>query len=294
MQCLKCGTQNNTDASFCRACGNKLQEPPKILTNPTTPSAASLPKETPAANTKGVNSRLLLGLLSVAALFGVVGGGAYWYYQRIAQVEGPDLKVGDRWVYVSNVSNNHSIESNRDMKLTERFEYQVTGANGDDIELTKTTLDSTVEFNGKSNQQHPRPSNGKADRSTWALQFPSAPVIAGTSVPFAFPLKIGKTWEYSFTTQLGPNQLTRNLTAKVEGWEEIQVPAGKFKTLKIVRSGTLVVSTPDGKSHPISLSQIAWYAPNVRRYVKFEEHWEDESNGGRHWGDETLAEYQLK
>src|ERR1700722_14333760 len=115
MQCPKCGTNNGTEAKFCSACGNSLPEPQSTPASSPTSPFASLSREAlaPATSAKGANGTVILACLMAAALVLAIGGGGYWYYQRNTQVENPDLKVGDRWVYMSN---NHSIESNPNTK----------------------------------------------------------------------------------------------------------------------------------------------------------------------------------
>jgi len=55
--------------------------------------------------------------------------------------------------------------------------------------------------------------------------------------PFTFPMSIGKTWDLEFTDDHPNNKNhkseTRKLKYRVVGWENVEVPAGKFKALKI-------------------------------------------------------------
>jgi hypothetical protein len=59
-------------------------------------------------------------------------------------------------------------------------------------------------------------------------------------------------------------QVSVPLQARVEGEEEIQVAAGRFKALKVVLSGRI---TPRG-GKAVSMEQIVWYAPAAKRMVK--------------------------
>lgn len=59
-------------------------------------------------------------------------------------------------------------------------------------------------------------------------------------------------------------QVSVPLQARVEGEEEVQVAAGRFKALKVVLSGRI---TPRG-GKAVSTEQVVWYAPAARRMVK--------------------------
>jgi hypothetical protein len=60
--------------------------------------------------------------------------------------------------------------------------------------------------------------------------------------PLAFPLTIGKTWTVDFfdPNPRGLQKTTREHTVyRVVGWEEVTVPAGTFRALKIEGDGTI-------------------------------------------------------
>lgn len=59
-------------------------------------------------------------------------------------------------------------------------------------------------------------------------------------------------------------QVSVPVQARVEGEEEIQVAAGRFRALKVVLSGRI---TPRG-GKAVSTEQVVWYAPAARRMVK--------------------------
>ncbi len=200
------------------------------------------------------------------------------FAQSSTAVEKPDLKIGDRWVYRS-----MDLWKNEE---TEKYEYKITGVNGDNIELSRTTLAS------KTESEVGRVSTRKADRSTWTLI--DARIVEGEVIVLAFPLEIGKTWkyEYSGTTRSG-NHAVRKLNAKVEALEVIQVPAGQFKTLKVVHSGTYTSQGARGTTSG-SLFQTYWYSPDLKRVIKQE--YRETTGNGRIW-DQTrdeLVEHELK
>jgi hypothetical protein len=115
--------------------------------------------------------------------------------------------------------------------------------------------------------------------------------------PLAFPLSIGKTWTVRYEEER-PNkkfkseQRTNKFT--VVGFETIEVPAGKFKALKIEAEGdwvaelapaqnvvqgmqsgqggasivTRVDNTPAGARATGRIYRALWYVPEVKRWVK--------------------------
>ena len=53
----------------------------------------------------------------------------------------------------------------------------------------------------------------------------------------------------------------------MKGWEDVEVPAGKFRALKIEHNGTYKGSCGTGvKQH------WYWHVPAVKRHVKYEQH----------------------
>jgi hypothetical protein len=114
--------------------------------------------------------------------------------------------------------------------------------------------------------------------------------------PFSFPLDVGKTWRLEYTEQNpNPQKLreTDTLPYKVVGWEEVTVPAGKFRALKIesdgrwmadvpprvlngalvARQGSVVSQTTESRvAQGVRVSgryyKCFWYVPEVKRWVK--------------------------
>src|SRR5262249_16810071 len=84
---------------------------------------------------------------------------------------------------------------------------------------------------------------------------------------FAFPLYPGKTWEQtSQETNIKTGAVREHtLSATVGDWEEVTVPAGTFRALKITLQTELLDRTTGQKSIG---TDISWYVPNLRRSVK--------------------------
>ncbi len=140
--------------------------------------------------------------------------------------------------------------------------------------------------------------------------------------PFTFPMSIGKTWDLEFTDDHPNNKNhkseTRKLRYRVVGWEDVEVPAGKFKALKIEADGswsgeiaphttasianqagaqgtTAVAQTVNVKAETVTgrLYQAYWYAPDVKREVKsVEENYDTNGLRSARWTNE-LESYKV-
>jgi hypothetical protein len=87
--------------------------------------------------------------------------------------------------------------------------------------------------------------------------------------PDRFPLKVGDSYTETFEFRralLGAVAGRNSTRYKVVGWEEVSVPAGKFRALKIEGNGTTERSDI-GRSVPTKTDY--WYVPEVNRHVKF-------------------------
>lgn len=87
--------------------------------------------------------------------------------------------------------------------------------------------------------------------------------------PLKWPLRIGDTashWHEFRRALLGPNTGKTTYNTKVVGWEEVTVPAGKFRALKIEDHGS--VERYDVKQ-AFPVLRVFWYVPEVNRYVKY-------------------------
>lgn len=80
---------------------------------------------------------------------------------------------------------------------------------------------------------------------------------------FLFPLWVGKRWQNGFSEKNFQKGTTYNFVElfEVKGWEDIQTPAGLFKTLRIeVNQENL-----DARG---SWTYTLWYSPEVKSHVK--------------------------
>jgi hypothetical protein len=192
--------------------------------------------------------------------------------------EAPVLKAGDSWTYRTTTERAPSVFDKHDEDST------IDRVSATTIFLeTKPTGSPLVptEVLFGADWSRSRDINGK--------QMP-------TSRPFAFPLAVGKKWDLSFT-EANPNPKYSTETYEthytVVGWEDIEVPAGKFRALKVEAEGTwsgmtaaisagtaMTTSTTGGatataqavqvKPHEASgrLYRAYWFVPGVKRAVK--------------------------
>jgi hypothetical protein len=200
-------------------------------------------------------------------------------------VQAPALKAGDSWVYVDTVESGPQGWSRKNETVTvERIE-------GDSVLVANKQDGSSqpaVEHLVGLDWSRSRDVNGKQQ------------VV---NRPLAFPLTQGKKWRVEYT-EANPNRQHTSETFGSEytvvGWEDVQVPAGAFKALKIEAQGqwSAVVApsvSSDARGHvdadgavSVSQSQVThphtasgrlykafWYVPEQKRFVKSVEEYYD-------------------
>ncbi len=189
----------------------------------------------------------------------------------------PKVAPGDTWTYRNTIEKGNSWQQVRD-------ELTVVRASADSIEISNKVADSTMppsEVLVGADWSRSRSVNG---RQTVVNQ------------PLSFPLSIGKNWTTDYSEN-NPNRLHSNehfrTPYKVIGWEDVTVPAGTFRALKIEAEGewsaviapavsavsgsrvdaqgsTVVMQT--GRALPKAASgrtyKAFWYVPTVKRWVK--------------------------
>lgn len=203
-------------------------------------------------------------------------------------VDRPEIRAGDTWVYRTTEEKGPSGWNQT------HDELMVTRVTASAIYVTVRPSGSTQApkevFMGKD-WSRIRDVNGK---ETMVAQ------------PMQFPLSPGKSWIVKFTED-NPSKTFRTETwdnnYQVVGYEDVEVPGGKYRALKIEAEGrwsgvlapaetvvqgaeahetSTTVSTQVQKTSAREVSgrlyKAFWYAPEVKRWVKSVE--EDYSNGG--------------
>jgi gag-polyprotein putative aspartyl protease len=168
-------------------------------------------------------------------------------------VEIPNTKVGETYIleYLSpdSLKSSYSLER----KVVAVGEGHITIATKN--VKSKTGKARTLQFTPEWNLLSSRNADGTGFDYAPALKY------------FAFPLYPGKTWQQtSRETNIQTGKVREHtLSATVEEWEEITVPAGAFRALKI----TLQTELRDLSTGEISTgTDTSWYAPDIRRTVR--------------------------
>jgi hypothetical protein len=165
-----------------------------------------------------------------------------------APVPKPAVKVGDRWTY-------RTIDHFTNRTLSE-IDHEVTFVGPDAIFVVE------------------RPKGGESEldaryTSEWAgVASAIGEVFKTPANILKFPLKVGGKHEAIFETsavRVGSGRWKAEMTTTVVGWEEVTVPAGKFRALKIEAQGTF--QGLDTRYAGIA-QRIFWYVPEVKRWVK--------------------------
>lgn len=199
------------------------------------------------------------------------------FAQSPAQVERPEFVIGDRWV-------SRQVDLHSDEEVN-KWELKVTGLHEDSVQFAGVTLaNKDASKVGKSYKT-------SASRST--LTIPNSLVVEGKEVKFDFPLEVGKTWKYDYKNARsdGKGYIAHSAEAKVDGWEDVEVPAGKFKALKVTHYIFYSNVNASGRTTNRATQKNYWYSPEVKREVKYE--FVDRSGAGDRVRTE-LVEYEVK
>lgn len=200
----------------------------------------------------------------------------------------PGVKAGDTWTYRSTVEKGSTGWSQTH----------------DEVSVSRVTA-STIYFSQKQIGST-QPTKEVFAGADWGRVRDVNGKETLVNKPFSFPLSIGKTWEVQFTEQ-HPNRVHKfeqlNSKFTVVGYENVEVPAGKFNALKIEAEGRWVAEmepaqtvvqgaqmTQNGTSTVTEIKKTTsdlasgrlykayWYVPEVKRWVKYVE--ENYGNGG--------------
>jgi hypothetical protein len=183
----------------------------------------------------GFNRENVMRLTNFVATLLLSAGRAF--SQEATPVSQPEVKVGETWTYVQ-----------MDFySKTPRGEWLFEVVAVDDTSI-KTDLKRD---GGISSRTYGRDWSISKDFSL-----------------FNFPLDIGKKWA-SKTSYESPEcgRATDELIAEVKGWEDVEVPAGKFRALRIEHNGNYTgPRCGSGRKN-----WWYWYAPSIKRFVRYEQ-----------------------
>jgi hypothetical protein len=184
---------------------------------------------------------------SALRLFLLVASAAVCAADPAQPVERPQVKPGDQWTYRHVNYWNNQVESTFDIEVTfasERAIQVVQKTAAGEIDATYT-----AEWNAAT----------RAD---------GAVIESGTAI-LRFPLRIGETHKTSFELlrpDRGAWQVRHERDVTVVGWEDVTVPAGTFRALRIEANGGYY--RLDGPQRG-TVKSVYWYAPEVKRWVKY-------------------------
>jgi hypothetical protein len=198
-----------------------------------------------------------------------------------AQAEGPvsrpDLKAGDRWTY-------NQID-NWKKAVDYSFERVVTEVLPTEMKTTRTRKDNqSVSHEIYKDAWTPREIEGFSGRVRYLDDY----------AVLTFPLQPGKKYDVQSRIENQSTGVTSVLDGKAEviGWEDVTVPAGKFKALKIVVEGGY--TRLDGNLLRGRYTSTAWYSSSVKNNVRFDH--TDNDFAGRPYNKYTLelTQYNLQ
>ena len=168
-------------------------------------------------------------------------------------VKAPYVEVGDCWGYrAENLFYGRTEIRNYELCITH------VDKTTDVILAVATVRDDGREIDLSFNSDW-----GSSTSITGQITTPSARVLK-------FPLRVGAKYSdaYQFrNAPLGGIAGDAQFEYEVIGWEEVTVPAGKFRALKIVGRGLItrydVTVNPYGRT-----TRTVWYAPEVNRHIR--------------------------
>jgi len=85
---------------------------------------------------------------------------------------------------------------------------------------------------------------------------------------FDFPLQVGKKWNIAANGHFRNDLLHFNGAMTIQAYEGVATKAGTFKAFKISRDWSVTTPSNSG-GRGFSFSTTEWYAPDVKRIVKY-------------------------
>jgi len=168
--------------------------------------------------------------------------------QQAAPIAKPEVKVDDRWIY--------RRADHRAKPPVFTYEMRVTFVDARAIHAVLA-----------------RQGRGKETDATWTPEWNSVVSVDEGVVELEagllqFPLSVGRAYKAAWQNRrprAGAFHVRHERTVKIAGWEEIEVPAGRFRALKVEAEGTYRrLDTPKGDW----ARNAVWYVPQVKRWVK--------------------------
>jgi hypothetical protein len=160
-----------------------------------------------------------------------------------ASVPAPQVSAGDTWTY----------EGTRSDGRTATFKYEVTRAAAGEIVMDRGALAETY----SSPWTMVRTQSGR--RSV---------TISPGMVMVPFPLKVGDTHrqKVELVDDKTGGKRVDEIVSAVKGWQDVVVPAGKFRAIRIEREERIGVGSHDPRKN----AAVYWYVPELRWHAQVE------------------------
>lgn len=202
----------------------------------------------PRRSRKRAATAALFSFLALLAAAAAAQDGKPAKAQADKPVVRPQVKVDDRWVY---------RRIDRRMKPpTLVYEIRVTF-------VDERVIHTVIERQGGSRE-------GDA---TWTREWNSVNAVDSGVVEIEkgmmqFPLSVGRAYPAAWhmrRPKAGAFHVRHERDVKILGWEEVEVPAGKFRALKVQADGGYrrIDKPNEGWAR-----NTFWYVPAVKRWVK--------------------------
>ncbi len=154
----------------------------------------------------------------------------------------PAFAKGDSWTY--------RMVNELDQSVQE-FRYRIIEIRDEEIHYSNGNVSDLV-----GNNMRIMRAGGKAEVFQPSTQF------------YVFPLKVGATWDLKSFQELGERKFDLKIQIRVIGEEEVEVPAGKMRALKIER----VTHWKERNKDNAGLNTwVYWYNSGAKRYVRGEQ-----------------------
>jgi hypothetical protein len=166
-------------------------------------------------------------------------------------VQEPDVREGDRWTY-------WVVDY-----WTNMLQYVLQ------IEVTHVAGDAIV---GLIRTGETAPTDAAWTSSWNATVDERGDVFTPHEALLRFPMSVGLTYSTAWNADFHKGMVTSSYSARhqrtvtVKGWENVVVPAGEFRALRIEAEGPYDRS--DQAAFSGTATDIFWYAPEVNRWVK--------------------------
>ena len=179
----------------------------------------------------------VIGTMSLSAVLSLCTSTALG--QDSKSVELPDVRPNNSWTFVT--SDYYTKQARSESQLT------VTAVTNESIRATQTSgTRTTTVTRGRD----------------WSIRQKDNPPIQY----FVFPLELGRRWKYS-TRFVHPTcgDANTDWSAHAARWEEIVVPAGKYRAMRIDHEGAWTHACGGGR-----VTRKYWYVPELKYFAKLE------------------------